>query len=57
VVSDAQLLGLVGANSARGFRRVSRRVVLFDEVDGYLDEVALIEELVRETLEDLSSGE
>ena len=28
-------LGLVGANSARGFRRVSRRVVLFDEVDGY----------------------
>lgn len=29
------VLGLVGANSARGFRRVSRRVVLFDEVDGY----------------------
>ena len=28
-------LGMVGANSARGFRRVSRRVVLFDEVDGY----------------------
>ena len=28
-------LGLVGANSARGFRRVSRRIVLFDEVDGY----------------------
>jgi len=28
-------LSLVGANSARGFRRVSRRVVLFDEVDGY----------------------
>lgn len=28
-------LGLVGANSARGFRRVSRRVVLFDETDGY----------------------
>lgn len=28
-------LGLVGANSARGFRRVSRRVVIFDEVDGY----------------------
>jgi len=25
----------VGANSPRGFRRVSRRVVLFDEVDGY----------------------
>jgi len=29
-----QLL-LVGANSARGFRRVSVRKVLFDEVDGY----------------------
>lgn len=28
-------LQMVGANSARGFRRVSRRVVLFDEVDGY----------------------
>ena len=28
-------LSLVGANSARGFRRVSRRIVLFDEVDGY----------------------
>jgi phage terminase large subunit GpA-like protein len=28
-------LGMVGANSPRGFRRVSRRVVLFDEVDGY----------------------
>lgn len=28
-------LGMVGANSGRGFRRVSRRVVLFDEVDGY----------------------
>ncbi len=28
-------IGLVGSNSARGFRRVSRRVVLFDEVDGY----------------------
>jgi len=28
-------LGLVGANSPRGFRRVSRRIVLFDEVDGY----------------------
>lgn len=28
-------LGLVGANSPRGFRRVSRRVVMFDEVDGY----------------------
>ena len=30
-------LGLVGANSPRGFRRVSRRVVLFDETDGYPD--------------------
>lgn len=28
-------LGLVGANSPRGFRRVSRRVILLDEVDGY----------------------
>lgn len=28
-------LSLVGANSARGFRRTSRRVVIFDEVDGY----------------------
>ena len=28
-------LSLVGANSPRGFRRVSRRVVLFDEVSGY----------------------
>jgi len=29
------VLSLVGANSPRGFRRVSRRLVLFDEVDGY----------------------
>lgn len=28
-------LSLVGANSPRGFRRVSRKVVMFDEVDGY----------------------
>lgn len=28
-------ISIVGANSPRGFRRVSRRVVLFDEVDGY----------------------
>jgi phage terminase large subunit GpA-like protein len=28
-------LGLVGANSPRGFRRVSRRIVMFDETDGY----------------------
>jgi phage terminase large subunit GpA-like protein len=28
-------LSLIGANSARGFRRTSRRVVIFDEVDGY----------------------
>lgn len=29
------VLGLVGANSGRGLRRVSRRVVIFDEVDAY----------------------
>lgn len=29
------ILGMVGANSPGGFRRVSRRVVLFDEIDGY----------------------
>lgn len=29
-----QLL-MIGANSPRGFRRVSMRIVLFDEVDGY----------------------
>lgn len=29
------VLSMVGANSGAGFRRVSRRVVLFDEVDGY----------------------
>ncbi len=28
-------LGIVGANSPRGFRRVSRRIVIFDETDGY----------------------
>lgn len=28
-------ISMVGANSPRGFRRVSRRVVVFDEVDGY----------------------
>src|SRR5687768_6096344 len=28
-------LSIVGANSPRGFRRVSRKVVLFDEIDGY----------------------
>ena len=28
-------LTLIGANSPRGFRRTSRRVVIFDEVDGY----------------------
>ena len=28
-------LYIVGANSARGFRRISARYVLFDEVDGY----------------------
>jgi phage terminase large subunit GpA-like protein len=26
---------LIGANSPRGFRRTSRRVVIFDEIDGY----------------------
>ena len=29
------ILSMVGANSGAGFRRVSRKVVLFDEVDGY----------------------
>jgi phage terminase large subunit GpA-like protein len=29
------VLTMVGANSGRGFRRISRRVVIFDEVDGY----------------------
>lgn len=28
-------LSIIGANSARGFRRVSRKVVIFDETDGY----------------------
>lgn len=28
-------LSMIGAESAAGFRRVSRRVVIFDEVDGY----------------------
>jgi len=28
-------LSLVGANSPRGFRMVSRRIVMFDETDGY----------------------
>lgn len=28
-------LMITGANSARGFRRISARVVIFDEVDGY----------------------
>jgi len=28
-------LSLVGANSARGFRRISAPIILFDEVDGY----------------------
>lgn len=28
-------LSLIGANSPRGFRRISRRVVIFDELDGY----------------------
>lgn len=29
------VLSLVGANSGTGFRRISRRVVMFDEVDAY----------------------
>jgi phage terminase large subunit GpA-like protein len=29
------VLQLVGANSPRGFRRVTRRVMIFDEIDGY----------------------
>lgn len=29
------VLSMVGANSGAGFRRVSRKIVLFDEVDGY----------------------
>jgi phage terminase large subunit GpA-like protein len=29
------ILSMIGANSGAGFRRVSRRVVLFDEVDAY----------------------
>lgn len=29
------VLSLVGANSGTGFRRISRRVVIFDEVDAY----------------------
>lgn len=29
------VLSIIGANSGRGFRRISRRVVIFDEVDGY----------------------
>src|SRR5262245_40614046 len=29
------VLTMIGANSGRGFRRVSRRIVIFDEVDGY----------------------
>jgi phage terminase large subunit GpA-like protein len=29
------VLSMVGANSGAGFRRVSRKIVVFDEVDGY----------------------
>jgi phage terminase large subunit GpA-like protein len=29
------VLQMIGANSGRGFRRVSRKVVIFDEVDAY----------------------
>jgi phage terminase large subunit GpA-like protein len=33
---DGGVLSMVGANSGTGFRMVSRRVVIFDEVDAYL---------------------
>jgi phage terminase large subunit GpA-like protein len=29
------VLSMVGANSGTGFRRISRKVIIFDEVDGY----------------------
>src|SRR5688572_24978270 len=29
------VLSMVGSNSPRGMRRVSRRIILFDEIDGY----------------------
>jgi phage terminase large subunit GpA-like protein len=29
------VLSMVGANSGAGFRRISRKVIIFDEVDGY----------------------
>ena len=32
---NGAVLQMVGANSPTGFRRVSRKVVMFDEVDGY----------------------
>lgn len=32
---DGGSLSLIGANSPRGFRRTSRRLVIFDELDGY----------------------
>jgi phage terminase large subunit GpA-like protein len=35
VFKGGGVLSLAGANSPRGFRRISRRVVIFDEVDGY----------------------
>lgn len=35
VFKNKASLSMVGANSPRGFRRVSRRVVIFDETDGY----------------------
>lgn len=35
VFQNKATLSMVGANSPRGFRRVSRRVVLFDEPNGY----------------------
>jgi phage terminase large subunit GpA-like protein len=35
VFSNGATLALVGANSPGGFRRITVRVVLFDEIDGY----------------------
>lgn len=35
VLSNGSSISLVGANSPGGFRRITARIVLFDEVDGY----------------------
>ena len=34
-LSNGSSLALVGANSPAGFRRITARVILFDEIDGY----------------------